>query len=79
VQEECCIYRVPNVTLRDTTERPETIEAGSNILSGAEPESILRCVEVVLDTIRNWNPPPEYLAKDVSSTVIKIVLGYKWR
>jgi len=79
VQEECCIFRVPNVTLRDTTERPETIESGSNILSGAEPESILRCVEVVMDGIKNWNPPPEYLVNDVSSTVIKIVLGYKWR
>ncbi len=35
VQEECCIMRVPAVTLRDTTERPETIECGSNVLSGS--------------------------------------------
>ena len=44
VQEECCIFRVPNVTIRDVTERPETIEIGSNILSGANPESIAHCV-----------------------------------
>ena len=37
VQEECCIMGVPTVTVRDTTERPETIECGSNVLSGVEP------------------------------------------
>src|SRR5260221_3095968 len=26
VQEECCIFKVPNVTIRDVTERPETLE-----------------------------------------------------
>lgn len=36
VQEECCILKVPTVTIRDVTERPETIECGSNILSGVE-------------------------------------------
>ena len=78
VQEECCIFKVPNVTLRDVTERPETVEVGSNMLSGAEPESILKCVNTVLNRPRNWAPPPEYLVKNVSSTVIKIVLGYLW-
>ena len=34
VQEEACIFGVPNVTIRDVTERPETLECGSNILCG---------------------------------------------
>jgi UDP-N-acetylglucosamine 2-epimerase (non-hydrolysing) len=76
VQEECCLFHVPTVTLRDTTERPETIECGSNVLSGCEPEAILRCVGVALDRPPLWNPPPEYLETDVSTTVAKIVLGY---
>jgi UDP-N-acetylglucosamine 2-epimerase (non-hydrolysing) len=79
VQEECCIFKVPNVTLRDVTERPETIEVGSNMLSGAEPESIVSCVRIVLNQPQNWSPPKEYLVKDVSSTVVKILLGYKLR
>jgi len=69
--------QIANVTIRDVTERPETIECGSNILSGVDPETVLRCVNAVLDRERNWNPPPEYLVEDVSSTVIKIMLGYE--
>jgi len=79
VQEECCIFKVSNVTLRDVTERPETIDVGSTMLSGAEPESVLRCVKTVLGQPRNWSPPSEYLVGNVSSTVVKILLGYKWK
>jgi UDP-N-acetylglucosamine 2-epimerase (non-hydrolysing) len=77
VQEECCIFRVANVTIRDVTERPETIECGSNMLSGAEPEAILRCVRTVLDQQNEWTAPPEYLAENVSQTIAKIVLSYR--
>jgi UDP-N-acetylglucosamine 2-epimerase (non-hydrolysing) len=79
VQEECCIFRVANVTIRDVTERPETIECGSNMLSGADPEAIARCVRTVLDRRGEWSIPPEYLAPNVSGTVARIVLGYSHR
>jgi len=76
VQEECCLFGIPNVTIRDVTERPETIESGSNMLSGAESESILRCVDTVLQQKDSWTPPAEYLDAHVSQKVVKIVLGY---
>jgi UDP-N-acetylglucosamine 2-epimerase (non-hydrolysing) len=76
VQEECCLFRVPNVTIRDVTERPETIECGSNILSGADPQLIRNSVKTVTKTPCQWTPPPEYLVQDVSSTVMKILLGF---
>lgn len=79
VQEECSIFHVANVTIRDVTERPETIECGSNILSGAEQETIQQCVRTVLAQKPDWTAPPEYLVPHVSSTVIKIVLGYLHR
>jgi UDP-N-acetylglucosamine 2-epimerase (non-hydrolysing) len=75
VQEECCIFGVPNVTLRDVTERPETIECGSNILSGADPERIEAAVRLALDRSA-WIAPDEYVVPNVSQTVAKIVLGY---
>ncbi len=77
VQEECAIFKVPNVTLRDVTERPETLECGSNILSGSEPETILRCVKIVTDIQPHWAPPPEYMVEDVSSTVLRLISGYR--
>jgi len=75
VQEECAIFRVPNVTLRDVTERPETLECGSNILSGADPDTILRCVQTVLSKPPAWEPPAGYLAENVSQTVLHILMG----
>jgi UDP-N-acetylglucosamine 2-epimerase (non-hydrolysing) len=76
VQEECCIFQVANVTIRDVTERPETIECGSNMLSGAEAEAILRCVRVAIGQQNEWTVPREYLEEHVSDTVVRIVLSY---
>ncbi len=76
VQEECSILGVANVTIRDVTERPETIECGSNSLTGADPDQIQLSVKVALALRNHWSPPIEYLAQEVSSTVTKIVTGY---
>ena len=76
VQEEACIFGVPNVTVRDVTERPETIECGSNVLAGCEPETILKLVKFVTDKPASWNPPSEYLMTNVAATVSRIVLGF---
>jgi UDP-N-acetylglucosamine 2-epimerase (non-hydrolysing) len=79
VQEECSIFRVANVTIRDVTERPETIECGSNMLSGADPDTILQCVRTVLNQKQEWTVPREYLVEHVSDTVTKIILGYLYQ
>ena len=79
VQEECAIFKVANVTLRDVTERPETLECGSNMLSGADAGMIVRCVQTVLSTQGQWQAPREYLVDNVSDTVVKIVLGFLYR
>jgi len=76
VQEECAIFGVPNITLRDVTERPETIECGSNILSGAMTDSILRTVEIAISQPADWTAPKDYLKENVAHTVSKIILGY---
>lgn len=76
VQEECAILGVPNVTLRDVTERPETIECGSNILSGGSIEGIISAAEVALAGPARWTAPVEYQTDAVSDTVVRIVAGY---
>ncbi len=57
VQEEGCILRVPCVTLRENTERPETIEVGANVLAGINPESILECAKMVMEKEGDWLNP----------------------
>jgi len=76
VQEEGCIMQRPTVTLRDVTERPETLECGSNILSGCKAEDILRCLAIVLGREGNWNAPYEYNEKSVSRIVTNILMGF---
>jgi UDP-N-acetylglucosamine 2-epimerase (non-hydrolysing) len=77
VQEEAAILGIPSVTVRDVTERPETVECGSNILSGADKRTILHCVDVALNREGSWRAPPEYLIEYVSETVVNILIGYQ--
>jgi UDP-N-acetylglucosamine 2-epimerase (non-hydrolysing) len=77
VQEECAIFGVPNVTIRDVTERPETVECGSNVLSGAGVADIERCVRTALALNATWQAPMEYVKERVTETVLKIVLGFR--
>lgn len=79
VQEECCIFHVPAVTLRDTTERPETIACGSNLLVGCEPDAIVRGVDVATHAAFDWEVPSGYLAQNVSDKVVRIILGHTKR
>jgi UDP-N-acetylglucosamine 2-epimerase (non-hydrolysing) len=73
VQEECSIFGVPNVTIRDVTERPETIECGSNIISGSMADEIMAHVQLVVSSKPNWQPPIEYLENNVSDKIARII------
>jgi UDP-N-acetylglucosamine 2-epimerase (non-hydrolysing) len=77
VQEEACILGIPNVTLRDVTERPETLECGSNILAGADPDAMERAVALVMNRGAIWTPPPEYLAEGVAERACSVILSYR--
>ena len=57
VQEETCILGVPCVTLRDNTERPETLDVGSNVLVGVNQDRILEGVKKMLSKERDWRNP----------------------
>jgi UDP-N-acetylglucosamine 2-epimerase (non-hydrolysing) len=57
IQEEACILNVPCVTLRDNTERPETVDVGANVLAGASPERIAECARVMMDRKEKWKNP----------------------
>lgn len=75
VQEECCILGVPTVTIRNSTERPETIICGSNVLPGVQADRIVQAVDVMLQAPRTWELPEGYGARQVSSRVVNMILG----
>ena len=57
VQEEACVLGVPCVTLRDNTERPETLEVGANVLAGTEPYEIASKARLMLNNGSDWKNP----------------------
>jgi UDP-N-acetylglucosamine 2-epimerase (non-hydrolysing) len=77
VQEECAIFRVPVITVRKTTERPETMESGSNVVSDTSTGSIVSAARLLRDVLpeAEWSPPAEYVRPDVSRTVVRILLS----
>ncbi|RDZ35266.1 MULTISPECIES: non-hydrolyzing UDP-N-acetylglucosamine 2-epimerase [Haloferax] len=57
IQEEACILGIPCVTLRENTERPETLEVGANCLSGTEPGEIVDGARTMFGTEFDWENP----------------------
>lgn len=77
VQEECSILKTPTITIRETTERPETVECGSNILSGtSDSRKILEAVTQMLKLNNDWTSPYEN-DFNVSDRIVKFILHQK--
>lgn len=58
IQEEACILGVPCVTLRENTERPETVAVGANIIAGTAAETVLPAIETALNRAeQGWKHP----------------------
>jgi UDP-N-acetylglucosamine 2-epimerase (non-hydrolysing) len=57
VQEEACVLQVPCLTLRETTERPETVDVGSNVVAGTDTSRILECVRLMVHRDNGWTNP----------------------
>jgi UDP-N-acetylglucosamine 2-epimerase (non-hydrolysing) len=75
VQEEGCILGVPSVTLRDRTERPETIKVGSSVIAGIEPENIVKLTKKMLNIKSTWENPfgDGNSAKRIIDIILKII------
>lgn len=76
LQEESCILGVPCITLRENTERPETIKVGSNILIGKEYDRLLDYVGESLKKGNGWKNP--YGDGKTAKRIVKIVQD-SWR
>lgn len=78
IHEDSAILGFPAITIRKSTEKQESLEAGYCPITGLQREDVLRTVKLVLaDTVdRKRAPAPEaYRQANVSQKVARIVLG----
>lgn len=71
LQEEAAILGVPCVTLRTSTERPETIDIGANTLGGVKPDTIALAVDRAVAGTQQWRQP--YGEGESAETILTIV------
>ena len=67
--EEGLFYKIPCVSIRKTTERPETVEAGGHVVAGIDPINIAESVETVVKM--KWNARYD-LCQDFSPSSVVI-------
>jgi UDP-N-acetyl-L-fucosamine synthase len=78
IGEESAISGFPAVTIRNATERPETLDTGSLVLTGVDAGSIRRSVELVThqwDAGVRPSPPADYRVLDCSTRVVRLIFG----
>ena len=75
ISEESAMLGFKALTIRDSMERPEALEAGSIVMSGTKPENVIQAMEIVLKTDSVKNLPSEYLINDTSSRVLNYIVS----
>jgi UDP-N-acetylglucosamine 2-epimerase len=78
IAEESAMLDFPAVTIRQSIERPEALDAGSIVLTGLEPDILLSSVDLVTreaDLYPNREVPVEYTVENTSLRVLKLILG----
>ena len=59
LQEETTAFGVPCLTLRENTERPVTVQEGTNTLEGVDPDAIIRGADTALSDGSRKAPVPD--------------------
>lgn len=75
ISEEASILRFPAVTIRDSIERPEAIDAGAMIMCGLGEGDILRAVKLARDTYAENICPTAYEVEDHAERVVKFIVS----
>jgi UDP-N-acetylglucosamine 2-epimerase (non-hydrolysing) len=77
VSEEAAILGFPAVTLRESIERPEALDAGGIVMTGLEPEGVVEAVGVAVDQAAASGVPcpADYQVPDASRRVVSFILS----
>jgi UDP-N-acetylglucosamine 2-epimerase len=75
ISEESAILGFPAITIRDSMERPEALEAGSIVMAGIESENIIQAIKLIESCPRSLSIPEEYGIQDTSTRVINFLFS----
>ena len=78
IHEDASILNFPAIAIRKSTEKKESLEAGHVVITGLEPDDVLRSVDFLLNDkikINELPMPSDYNVDNVSSKVVKIILS----
>ncbi|MER7165088.1 UDP-N-acetylglucosamine 2-epimerase (non-hydrolyzing) [Micromonospora sp. NPDC000207] len=77
ISEEAAILGFPAVTLRESIERPEALDAGGIVMTGLDPAGVVEAVRVVVDQVAADGVPcpADYRVTDTSRRVVDFVLS----
>ena len=76
VQEETTALGVPCITIRENTERPVTVDEGSNVLAGTDPALIVAEARKVLRGERKLGRRPELWDGNAAVRIVDILSTY---
>jgi UDP-N-acetylglucosamine 2-epimerase (non-hydrolysing) len=73
ITEETTVLEIPCMTLRNSTERPETVTQGTNVIVGTNPDNIIPHLKEL--TSGNWKTGqvPELWDGQTSGRIVKII------
>jgi UDP-N-acetylglucosamine 2-epimerase (non-hydrolysing) len=74
IQEETTVLGVPCLTIRENTERPETVEEGTNVLVGPNRERIVREGEAILEGHGKRGRIPEKWDGHAAERILKVLV-----
>jgi UDP-N-acetylglucosamine 2-epimerase len=77
LQKEAFILRVPCLTLRDTTEWVETVEAGWNSLVGTDKGTIVAQAKAVIEQGSPPAAPLPYGDGHAAERIVEILMGHE--
>ena len=75
IAEESIMLNFPAITIRDSMERPEALEAGSLVMCGLEAERVLEAIDLVENSTKPQPTPKEYSFPDVSMRIVNFLIS----
>jgi UDP-N-acetylglucosamine 2-epimerase (non-hydrolysing) len=75
ISEESSMLGFPAITLRDSMERPEALEAGTIVMSGIQADRVLQAIELVESEGLGSISPREYRIPDTSTRVVNFLFS----